>query len=724
MALFLTFGSSSISMANVLHKPAPKDIKTVENTLKPTLDPNQKVRVIVELKDAPGVDFAQKQGVRYEDLSPTKQKQLETDAVSEQSQVKSSINTKVKDIKYLNQFTTVVNGFSAEVKAGEIQTLEELPDVKKVTVTHEYERPKVQPEMKYSKELVQAQDAWKNYKYKGEKMLVGIIDTGIDSSHQDMILKGDHDVKLTKETVETKIAENKLPGKYFTNKVPYGYNYMDHNDNILDEGPDASMHGMHVSGTVAANGDEDNGGVVGIAPEAQLLALKVFGNDPLMPSTFGDVYIKAIDDAIKLGVDVVNMSLGSTAGYVDQNDPEQVAVKRAVDNGVMMSISAGNSAYFANGYYYPMASNPDYGVSGAPGLSYDALQVASYENSNIQVDALQYSIDGAAGGKAAFLSAGSLSPSDLVKTNYDVVKAGIGAPEDFEGKDFTGKVALIRRGTLGFVDKALNAQAAGAAGVIIYNNQDGIVNMASDPAIKIPQLFMLKNDGDVLAASLDSDKKVTIDFKGDKETIANPSAGKMSDFSSWGLTPNLDFKPEITAPGGQIMSTFNNNQYGIMSGTSMAAPHVSGGSALILERVVNDFKLTGAARVLLAKNLLMNTAKTVEASPGVYVSPRRQGSGLMQLNNALQTPVVLTNSATGEAKVALKEIQENKATFTLKAHNYSDAPVTYNVTANAQTDPYDEGFIHPNTEDPQALEGVVTTDQSTITVPAGGEAID
>ena len=87
----------------------------------------------------------------------------------------------------------------------------------------------------------------------------------------------------------------------------------------------------------------------------------------------------------------------------------------------------------------------------------------------------------------------------------------------------------------------------------------------------------------------------------------------MSDFSSWGPTPNLDFKPEITAPGGNIFSTFNNNEYGLMSGTSMAAPHVAGGTALIYQRVDKDFGVTGSERYQLAKNLLMNTAKPVES---------------------------------------------------------------------------------------------------------------
>jgi lactocepin len=691
--------SQQLSTKNIQQVSVQKQPKIdYSQKLKESADPNEKVRIIVELKDAPTINYAKKQGVKYSELKETTKQKLEKDVLAKQGQVKEEIKSKNINIKYFHQFATVFNGFSAEVKYNDISKIEKLSNVKKVHIANKYERPKVKPEMKYSKELVEAQKAWEATGYKGEGMVVGIIDTGIDYNHKDMVLTDTSNEKLTKEKVEEITKANNLPGKFYTDKVPYGYNYMDKNDEIRDLGSGASMHGMHVAGTVGANGDENNGGIQGVAPEAQLLALKVFGNDPEMPFTFGDVYVKAIDDAIKLGADVLNMSLGSTAGFVSADDPEQQAVKRAVDNGVLMSISAGNSAYFGNGYYTSplvFADNPDYGVSGSPGLSYESIQVASYENSFMDVDALQYDINnGEDTGKAAFLSASQVHPNEYVQKTFEVVAAGLGQPEDFEGKDFKGKYALVQRGAIPFVEKALNAQDAGAEGVIIYNNTDGIVNMATDRAIEIPQLFMMKADGEKLRAALDSGKTVKITFTGDKQKIDNPSAGKMSDFTSWGLAPNLDFKPEITAPGGQILSTLNNNQYGIMSGTSMAAPHVSGGAALVLERVDKDFQLKNADRVLMAKNLLMNTAKPVQQN-GVFVSPRRQGAGLMQLNAALSTPVIVTEEKTKEAKVALKEITENQVTFKLTAQNFTDQNVTYNVTANVQTDkPADAGGLY------------------------------
>ena len=253
---------------------------------------------------------------------------------------------------------------------------------------------------------------------------------------------------------------------------------MDGNEEILDLGPDASMHGMHVAGTVGANGDEETGGIKGVAPEAQLLALKVFGNDPWFPSTFGDIYVKAIDDSIKLGVDVINMSLGSTSGFVNANDPEQQAVKRATENGVLVSISAGNSDMYGSGYFYPYAENQDYGLTGSPSVSYQSLSVASVENSKITAFSFSYQFDGEEEGRALYLLANDADPTKLEPNTFEIVYAGLGKPEDFEGKDFEGKFALVSRGEIAFTEKGLNAQAAGAAGVIVANNAPGTINMA------------------------------------------------------------------------------------------------------------------------------------------------------------------------------------------------------------------------------------------------------
>ncbi|MFS0862265.1 S8 family serine peptidase [Fredinandcohnia sp. 179-A 10B2 NHS] len=766
LAFLMLFANTAMAAAGPLNKPARDKNVTVKESFsqeeaeKFALD--EKVRVIVEVEGAPAIEYATKQGKKFTELSESKQVELQNKALSAQKDVKTLLSSKRVKMEFKESFTTTFNGFSGVVEYGKIATIEKLDGVSSVTIANEYKLPETKPEMKYSKELIEAQNAWNDYGYKGEGMIVGIIDSGIDPTHKDMVLTDESTAALSKDEVDAFIAENNLPGKYYSAKVPYGYNYMDGNAEVRDLGPGASFHGMHVGGTVAANGDETAGGIKGVAPEAQLLALKVFGNDPEMGSTWGDIYIKAIDDSIILGADVINMSLGSTASFVNENDPEQQAIANAVDNGVLMSISAGNSAHFGNGFYNPYASNPDVGVVGAPGLSTDSLQVASLDNSFMDLDGAQAVYNGVEAGLHPFLSASSVHPNSVAQKTFEVVYAGLGIKpgdvtpdsanyqkykdhDDFAGLDLTGKYALIQRGEIAFVLKAQNAQAAGAAGVIIFNNADGYVNMQTDAGITIPQLFMLKQNGDELKAQLDAGVMVELSFNGDVTTAPNPTAGKMSDFTSWGVTPNLDFKPEITAPGGNIYSTFNDDQYGVMSGTSMAAPHVSGGSALVLQRVKEDFaELTGQEKVEFAKNLLMNTASPVKdkgtvnsGAAGSFgpllqgwdnpYSPRRQGAGLMQLHAALSTPVVVTEATSGIGKVALKEVGD-QFSFTLEATNYSDETVTYDVAANVQTDFAllgELGYFTADELESQEIRGAVVTlnDGNTVVeVPANGTA--
>ncbi|MFC4322557.1 S8 family serine peptidase [Litchfieldia salsa] len=729
LVLLVAFSSSGFAVSGGVNpqqltgeKPKLDTTNFVPTDLQ-DIDPNKEVRVIIELVGDTPIETATKKGVKYDKLSKGERKQLEKAAKNKQKAAKDKIKGKKVNIEYLQEFNAVANGFSANVKYGEIEAIKEVAEVKGVYLATEYELPTEEPDMKYSKELVQAQQAWRDFGYDGEGMTVGIIDSGLDPSHKDFLLTDGSTAELSKEEVENAISEFELPGQFFNEKVPYGWNYMDNNAVILDSNADTGMHGMHVGGTVAANGDEANGGIKGVAPEAQLLALRVFGND--VATTYGDIYIKAIDDAIKLGADVLNMSLGSTAGFVDAQSPEQQAVKRAVDNGVVMSISAGNSAYFGNGFFYPYASNPDYGLVGAPSVSYDSISVASFENTYMDVDTVGVTVGENEAEQVMYLSAGQNGPAN---GSYELVHAGLGSVEEFAELDVSGKYALVQRGGFAFVDKALNAQKAGAVGVIIYNNQGGTVSMATDKAITIPQLFMLQSDGDRFAEALQAGQPVTVTFAGEKMTIPNTAAGKMSDFTSWGVTPNLDFKPEITAPGGQIYSTADHNEYQVMSGTSMAAPHVSGGSALVLQRVDEEFAIDGAARAELAKKLLLNTADPVEFQDAP-VSPRRQGAGLMQLHAALSTPVTVTDSTTGEAKVALKEVKDDVVTFELTAENFSDEAVSYDVSASAQTDypvnVSDFMTTPSNLVGALELEGATTVDGkpvSTIEVPANGGA--
>ncbi|ANU27525.1 S8 family serine peptidase [Planococcus versutus] len=698
--------------------------KLTETLLKPQT-PKEKVRVIIELTDEPTIEAATEKGILYKELSKKQKTQMEAAATEEQQSVQAAIAKVAPKINYLQTFTAVFNGFSAEVEARQVAKIAELPNVKAIYEATEYKRPEVKPLMKHSKKLVQAQQAWRDYGFKGEGMIIGVIDTGIDPGHRDMVLSNNKTAALTKAQVEAVVSSQTIEkGAFFTSKVPFGYNYMDANTEIRDVAPSASMHGMHVAGTIGANGNEEKGGIKGVAPEAQLLALKVFGNDAYAATTFGDIYIKAMDDAIKLDADVINLSFGATAGFVDPANPEQQAVERATNNGVLVAISAGNEDKLGAGYLAPFAENQDYGLIETPGLAVDSLGVASFENDIITADSFVYNLNNVKAGRAIYLPANNVKP--VLNESYQIVDAGQGRPQDFVGKEVNGKFALIVRGAVPFIDAAYEAEAAGAAGVIIYNNVAGPVNMEYDPFLTIPYLSTLQKDGLAMKAGLQAGKKVTVVFDGEKLDTPNSNAGKMSEFTSWGPTPNLDFKPELTAPGGNIFSTLNNNGYGLMSGTSMAAPHVAGGAALMFQRV-KELGLDGRDRVTFAKNILLNTANPVEFKKGQYVSPRRQGAGLMQLHDALSTNVMLTDQTSGDAKIALKEIKNNKITMTLQAKNFSNKAATYAVKVDVQADAVTKHKERKtNVTDPNLSGATVVTNlvninsPKTVTVPANG----
>ena len=775
---------------------------------------NKKVRVIVEVDGDPLIVYATIRGKKLEDLKESEKSSLEKNIISSQNDVIESIkdeniNFSTKDPatkKEMPKFTTAFNGFSGFVEKGKIEKLKEIPGVKNVYISQEYDRPK--PDMNNSGGMVKAGETW-DLGYKGEGTVVAIIDTGIDPAHKDMVLSDETKPKLTKEAVNSSISENNLKGKYFTEKVPYGYNYYDQNDQILDLGPSASEHGMHVAGTVGANGDPENGGVKGIAPESQLLAMKVFSNDPIYATTYDDIYLKAIDEAIKLKADVLNMSLGSTASFYIPKSAVDAAITNAVDNGIVCSISAGNSGYISYGYGNPIKSNPDIGVVGAPGLSKDSISVASVENLKLTVPYLVYGEDN----KVGMMVAGSIDPADVfgngeetsdsvlpsnsviignkaydidylnqnvdsqrkliekledkepvyikndsktlldfygkkinsysdlphdleyynnkgektiysdvmeMKARVEYVDCGTGQAQEFEGKDLAGKVALVMRGGNTFVEKITNAQNAGAAGIIVYNHEAGgedLINMATPSNQTIPAAFIGYKEGKALADLAEK----RIQFTKEVMSIPNIVGGQMSDFTSWGTTPTLEIKPEITAPGGQIYSTLQDNKYGTMSGTSMAAPHVSGGSALVRQYISENYEgLSLGEQTRLAKVLLMNTAEPLIDEYDAVYSPRRQGAGLMNLSGAVSTPVAVTDASTNEAKVELKDFDSENFSMTLRATNLSDDEVTYRVDTSVLTD---EILNYQGTE--YNLLGTVEMDAvvdapGTVTVPANG----
>lgn len=647
------------------------------------------IRIIVELEKEAVIDRAISMGLRVSDMNESVVTAISDDLINRMDAVQTEMKAESiqADIHY--EFVNVINGFSATTTIQDAEKIEALPNVKRVLLVNEYERPEpVDPNMITSNDIINSEQTW-DLDLKGAGMIVAVIDSSFEPTHpsmQNITRPGKAKIKSAAD------LPSDVPGQFYNIKMPYGYNYWDNTQNLAA----TSNHGTHVAGTVGANGDLSTGGIKGVAPEAQVLGMKVFGDDPSIATTYDDIYIRAIEDAIKLGADAINMSLGSTASFLEDEDqsPARLAIRKAAESGIIVAVSAGNSNRFGSGQANPKALSPDVGLVGAPSLNPDTFSVASIENTHVQVPALV-----TPAGKYGYQISGKANPAEvLAGKSTEYVFCGIGAmpgdisasslQNDFEGKDLTGKIALIQRGAIGFGVKILNAQKLGAAAVIVFNSAaggDAIMGMsygAQEAEITIPAVFIGMSNGNILK---NSDFK-TVEFTNEMTAVPNVNIGKMSDFTSYGTTPSLDFKPEVAAPGGSIYSTLQGGKYGLMSGTSMAAPHVAGGSALVLQRIDEEIGVVGKDRATLAKNLMMSTATPLkDRTTSGYTSPRREGAGVLDLLSAVTTNVIIVDSQTGISKVNMKEVG-SEFTYSVTVKNIGTEDVLYDISGTVQSE--------------------------------------
>ncbi|MGN1387236.1 MAG: S8 family serine peptidase, partial [Bacillus sp. (in: firmicutes)] len=609
------------------------------------LKSSKRKTVIVEITE-PAIAEAKKNGE-----SQTKQK-----LKSARNQVISEVKDAVGNAKVEQEYDHVFSGFSLELTEKEIPSLLSIPGVKAVYPDVEYITTSVDegtvisseeysPSMLNSAPFIGSDDAWEAG-YTGEGVTVAVIDTGVDYTHPDL----DQAFESYK-----------------------GWDFVD-NDNDPQETPTgdprgaATTHGTHVAGTVAADGL-----IKGVAPEATLLAYRVLG-----PGGSGSTanVIAGIEKAVEDGADIMNLSLGSSI-----NDPDSatsIALDWAMEEGVVAVTSNGNSG-------------PNNWTVGSPGSSRDAIAVgATALPYNVYTSSITTS-EGVSYPSAKVM--GFPSDEALLALNgeeYEFVYVGLGAPSDFEGKDLTGKIALMSRGTLAFVDKATNAKNAGAVGAIIFNNVAG--EQPDVAGMDVPTIKTTLEDGQKLLTELAAgNNKVTfgIDFSHEVgETVA--------DFSSRGpVNINYMVKPDVSAPGVNIVSTVptfdpaNPHGYGAKQGTSMASPHVAGAAALILQANpkwdVEDVKAA-----------LMNTAESItDPATGNAYPHNTQGAGSIRVLEAIETTTLVTPGSfsfgvfdkvdekiksRGKGKGKQNGTQTKKTKFTIE--NLSSKRQTYSFNVN------------------------------------------
>jgi minor extracellular serine protease Vpr len=618
-------------------------------------------------------------------------------------------------------YDSLWNGVSVSVAPSQVAALRSVTGVKAVYPVETLSLPPSESignniDLKNAVGLTGADIAQTELGLDGSGVTIAIVDSGLDYTLPEFGGCFGPGCKVRGGFDLVGDAYNATPGPAFdpvphpdANPLPCDPDVADRAE-VLGAGASDAAHGTHVAGIAAADGrgHTDQGQVVGVAPGARLLGYRVFGCNG---GTDSDVMAHAMELALADHADVLNMSIGAAFTNWPQY-PTAVAADNLVDAGVTVVTSIGNSG--VNGGQLWSA--------GAPGVGRKVIAVGSFDNTKatlpaFQVGATMYTYNRASGSLATVPQSGG---GELVATGTPATpNDGCVAPLSTA---LAGKIALIRRGTCGFYNKAINAQRAGAIGVVLYNSAAGAFSPTVAPvpagaeAVTIPVAAITLTAGTSIFAGLGANH--TLSWTDQVLETPLATAGLISDFSSFGTDAELGLKPDLGGPGGQIYSTWPHQQFGghnTIGGTSMASPHVAGLAALILQ---SKNKSIGPAMV---RTLLMNTAlpKGLNNDSANGLEPTwRQGAGLAQIVDAVTTPAWASPS-----KISLGEGTGGASQLTVT--NGGTAPVTYDlseVTTIGTGPSTTAGAVYPFNFTYLVGTDTATFSSPSVTVPAGGSA--
>ncbi|MGN7765249.1 S8 family serine peptidase [Paenibacillus sp. 22594] len=608
------------------------------------------VRVIVQLSGQPAAvgKYAAKQGI-----SALAKTATEAEVKSQQSSVLDQAKAKGIGLTVNYKYDTILNGFEVTVPANKIPELAKISGVTSIYPNSTwYTLPdQTVTDTTYKNDnapLEQIRATWAaDHGINGAGLKVGVIDTGVDYKHPDIAdaYKGGYD-----SFYQDADPYEEVP--LTPDKDPYGVGY------------GGTYHGTHVAGTIigqyAAKGDVAQKGV---APGAELYVYKVLGRNLDKPSTSSGSSAQVIDGiehAVKDGMDVINLSLGSDSEK-DVNSPDSIAINNAVLSGVVAVIANGNNG--EAGYF----------SLGSPATSQLAISVGSVTS---PIDAYSGQFKAEIANSVTSVTYETYYPFhmmafELAKTDFAsiigtkpvrVVYADLGADEDYPKEDISGSIVLISRGDLAFTDKIANAKAHGAKALVIFNGNakkvDGKSEAILDESYKDRSGFIGVNLGNgyqniptfdieglkgrqLARAIIANGNNPTYFTFGSDYNHEMTTGDTMSTFSSLGpnVDGNLSIKPDIVAPGDGVLSTWPayggdySKAYNRISGTSMATPHVAGLSLLIKQAHPEYTPLDIRAA-------LANTADPIlhNGDPeDLYL----QGPGRANVENAILTPALL-----------------------------------------------------------------------------------
>lgn len=474
--------------------------------------------------------------------------------------------------------------------------------------------------------------------YDGGGIKIAILDTGIWKDHPDL---------TDKVIAEMDFSDDGTPTDLFG-------------------------HGTHCAGIAAANGT-----VKGVAPGALLINAKVLNQ---YGSGLSSWAMAAWEWAAEQGARVFSMSFG--AGPTDGTSPEDMVLNGIVDMYDIVAVASSGNFGTYYGVSTPAAADKVIAVGATTKRGIPRLSVVSPEVKEI---------------KPGIFDSSPIPPVEGIEE--PIVYTGFGCgPEDFEGIDIQGKIALIRSWDCSINEKVENAANAGAVAAIIFNNFQGSFFEILDEPACIPAVSISLEDGTYLLDLLESGE-VMINLYHD------PEGSNIADFSSRG--PRLDnaVKPEIVAPGVAIYSTVptgsctlcNPSGYLSLSGTSMSAPHIAGAAALLLQKYPEWDHME-------IRDGLMSTAETIPEYD-IYT----QGSGLVAVDSAIDAGIVFEPAGINMGTIPLEIWSDNpiqNKSFTIR--NHGSEGITLDLSIEKIHD------INGGTFD------IATLDKSTVTISGGG----
>lgn len=666
-----------------------------------TLDDSDNISVIITIKNEGLIDYYSNDDRGYSSISTYSESSYATNKVETMLKEQKNYAKELLEDKYINEvnhsYTTLFNGFSAKTTYGQFKKMEKAGLDVKITISEAYSEPEYQTSSTNSSSsngtITNVVNVYEtgifdssNVDYDGENTAVAILDSGFDIHHtvfqnmpkQPMISLNDVDSVLKNTTAYSYDETIKAQDVYINEKIPYVYDYADKDTDVA---PYDSDHGTHVAGIIGGSDDV----ITGVAVNTQLVLMKVFAD--INSGAVQEDILAALEDAILLGVDAINLSLGTGCGFSRSDDKEYIndVYEKIEEAGISLIVAASND--YSSGYGGPnsntsKASNPDSATVGSPGTYGSTMAVASISGvkSKYVIDESGYTFFF----KDANNSTGDTydffemlfdkvgNGKDKIELEY-VTVPGVGKKINYSNIDVKGKIALVKRGDTSFEEKAQVAYSQGAVGCIIYNNLSGEIYMNAGSDLKIALASISKDDGEYLA----SKETGTLIF--DKSYLAGPF---MSDFSSWGPVSDLTLKPEITAHGGSILSAVPGGGYDEMSGTSMACPNLCGVVILVRQALKERYPDKSTSEInVMTNQLLMSTGTIVLDEYGNPYSPRKQGAGLGDLEKALNTKAYLSVEGSTKTKLELKDDPEETGVYELvfEINNTSSDVLKYTI---------------------------------------------